>query len=234
MLKRGLALIGCTLLLTGCFDMQQQIAFSGDGTASLDFVMSVDATMVAMGDKDKAFSNFCSDAGVNSKVESQQPGIAITATREDAKGDMVCHVRMQGTEAAMLAMFAKASTTLDMNEPNPMLIKLTRNDDVKRLDGIIGLPGKKTGGKGDRPQKNENPMKGAMMAAFTGRAISFTINAPHIIASSGTINADGTSATHSIPVATLMADDAAPQTVYFEFSTAPTGVVETLKQLFGG
>ncbi|WP_027051586.1 hypothetical protein [Mesorhizobium erdmanii] len=210
------SLIGC-LLVAGCFDLKQDLAFRRDGTATANVRIAVDATALAMA-KD-VNSNWCS----SEKLLSSK-AITGTAERTTEGGDEVCTVSFSGKTDDLLAAISNANIGGDKRQG----VQLNRVGE--NYEFIVSFPSLKPTGKyADDPMAQG--LQTLILAKMSGRHIAWTVTAPRIVETSGTISDDGRTASYSRPLASVLSSDQ-PTTFRAVFSLEPPGMLEELFNWF--
>ncbi len=187
-IRMALALAGC-LLTAGCFEMKQDFRFNADETVDVTFRIGIDAALMALANQN-ADKPFCSDEMV------QKDGITGTAKSTTEGGDMVCTITMSGPIDAIVK--AASETSLNENAEQKQTISLAKERDTYALD-IELPPMQKDNAAEDNPMAQS--MQAMMLAKMSGRTIAWTVTAPQIIETSGSISEDGTTASYSRPLA---------------------------------
>lgn len=209
------------LLLSGCFEMQQDIIVGDDGTTQFKVELSIDAALIGMAQQGKP-DNFCT-----SDVPKEIPkDLTFSAERTIEKGDIVCLIKVHGPTASVLGAFSggKLLPTPNSQKPDGMQMSFTEDGTHKRIE-ITVFPTPKE-------EEEENPMQGMLIGATTGRFISWSVTAPEIIETSGELTEDGKTASFSLPVATLLTNKDETFKFYVLFSDQKPGVWKYLKSVF--
>jgi hypothetical protein len=210
------SLIGC-LLVSGCFDLKQDLAFRRDGTATANVRIAVDATALAMA-KD-VNSKWCSSEKLLSSA-----GITGTAERTTEGGDEVCSVSFSGKMEDLVAALSNANVGGDKRQ-GVQLNRLGEN-----YEFVVNFPSLKPTDKyaGDPMAQG---LRTLILAKMSGRHIAWTLTAPRIIETSGTISEDGRTASYSRPLATVFSSDQ-PTAFRAVFSLEPPGMFEQFLNWF--
>ncbi|WHO22639.1 hypothetical protein G6L90_06670 [Agrobacterium tumefaciens] len=213
--------IAALLMLSGCFEMQQDIVVSDNGTTEINLVMSVDAALLNMGPKDKP-DNFCTAIPAGKLPE----GLKGSATRTTEKGDVVCTIALEGPTEQVFAVLAKGNLLGGDNQNKSKDLAMTITDQGlnKRLDlAIPPTPSK----PGDNPQ-----MESMLIGATSGRYLEWRVTAPQIIETSGKLSEDGKTASYSLPLASVLSNKTETLKFSVVFSDKPAGFTGWVKSLF--
>lgn len=181
------------LLLSGCFEMQQDIIVGDDGTTQFNVELSIDAALVGMAQQGKP-DNFCSSDGPKEIPKD----LTFAAERSMEKGDIVCLIKVHGPTQSVLGAFSGGKLLPLPNEQKPDGIQMNFVEDgeQKRIEITVFPTAQK--------EEEENPMQAMLIGATTGRFISWSVTAPEIIETSGKLSEDRKTASFSLPVATLL------------------------------
>jgi len=179
--------------LGGCFDLDQSIVIEPQRmvyTAEL----RADARLTAMSRLNQSGSSSRSLCeGVKVPPEARARGLEIQVNERTADGQTVCQIRISGPLDVFIAAMDR--------EAQSGFGKLS----VKRLDGSTlrlentfePQTGSSAGGRVD----------GALAESlFAGKMLRWTVRAPRILESNGTISSDGRSVEWTVPVASAMKD----------------------------
>lgn len=188
-------MVGLPLMLAGCFEFEQHFNFEADETAAATGKIVMDAAFVAMTERDG--KPFC-DEEVFATGEVEK-----TVTKSTVEADVVCTIEMTGEMQQVIQAVAEAATTTSEDPPTATL-----SDDNGRLTLTIHLPSLKE----DEPPSEQNEEMAEMMqqmflARLSGRVLRFSVTAPEIIETNGTISDDGTVATLTRPMADAFTSD---------------------------
>lgn len=210
------SLIGC-LLVSGCFDLEQDLAFRRDGTATANVRIAVDAKALAMA-KD-VNSKWCS----SEKLLSSK-GITGTAERTTEGRDEVCTVSFSGSMDDLAAALSNANIGGDKRQG----VKLNRLGE--NYEFVVNFPSLKPTDKyADDPMAQG--LRTLILAKMSGRHIAWAVTAPRIIETSGTISEDGRTASYSRPLASVLSSDQ-PTTFRAVFSLESPGMFEQFLNWF--
>lgn len=178
------------LAVSGCFDMKQDYVFNADKTAEITFRIGIDAALMALANQDSE-SPFCP----NDLAASHKEGVTGSATSSTEGGDLVCTIKMAGPIDKIVEALAYMRTNENRQQ---QIIVLKQEGSVYAL--TLELPPMQ------KPEESQNNPMGEMMnamllAKMSGRTLSWSVTAPSIIESNGTISDDRTAAAYSRPVA---------------------------------
>ncbi|MCW0979182.1 hypothetical protein OK142_00015 [Agrobacterium sp. BT-220-3] len=213
--------LAALLILSGCFEMQQDIVVSDDGTTKINLVMSVDAALLNIGVKDKP-SNFCPPIPEGKLPE----GLKGSTTRTTEKGDIVCTIALEGPTDQVFATLAKGNLvgSDNQNKSKDLAMSITNQGDNRKLE--LAIPPAPTK-PGDNPQ-----MEAMLIGATSGRYLEWRVTAPQIIETSGKLSEDGKTASYSLPVATLLSNKTETLSFFVVFSDKSAGFTGWFKSLF--
>ncbi|WP_404861887.1 hypothetical protein [Georhizobium sp. MAB10] len=206
-------------MLTGCFEFEQHFEFEADGNAAATGKIVMDAAVVAMTERDG--KPFCDEEVVaTGEVEK-------TVTKSTVEADLVCTIEMTGEMQQVIQAVAEAATTTAEDPPTAML-----SDDNGRFTLTIHLPSLKE----DEPPSEQDEEMAEMMqqmflARLSGRVLRFSVTAPEIIETNGTISDDGTVATLTRPMADAFTSDE-PTIFRTVFELGDSGALERVRGLF--
>lgn len=204
-MRGRLACVAALMLsLTGCFDVEQQLAV--DQTRfSYNAVLRVDAKLAAMAAQ-RGRGDFCDEfIPLAAKIPEQ---VVLSKTQAIEGGNQVCRVTLQGPTLAFEAINSKQGKGIgDMaiERIDERTLKLTN---VLRMDERLA----------------QDPKMLNMLLA--GRLMKWSITAPRIIDSNGTISADGQRVDWAVPVAALFSE---PQTFEAVFEYDPPRIAQLLR-----
>lgn len=217
---RTTAVLGAALLTAGCFEMKQDFRFNTDGTADVTFRIAIDAALMALANQQGGNGNFCSEANVT------REGVVGTAKASTEGGDMVCTLTISGPIEKVID--AALNAKLNDRAKEQQGISLTKDGETYAL--AIELPA-----IGDEPD-TDNPMaksmQAMMLAKMSGRTLSWSVMAPKIIETTGTLSDDGKVATYSRPVADAFTSKE-PTRFSVRFSLRSPGFFDWIWSLFG-
>lgn len=215
------------LALSGCFDMSQDFTFTEDGSASVNMVLRVDAALLALSENqgDQVAQRFCDDGMIDT---SDEPGVEATAVRTTDRGDVVCTISIRGETERLVAFMENPREMFDANpESGGMNMHLSLTQEGEAYTFALSVPPM------ERKDEEDNPMAASMeqflLAAMSGRSLEWSVTAPRIIQTSGTLSDDGRTASYSIPLATAFSNKT--ETFEFDatFSTAGSGIMDRVR-----
>lgn len=189
------AALGAALMLCGCIDVQQNFKFADDGTVKVAMRLGLEATLVAMIDSDEN-KPFC---GQETVEDIEKSGIKVSTQRSTEGSSVICAFELEGPAKLVL-------DTLNSGELIPgekpeggpeMDVKLSREDD--NLVFLVSIPPM---GSDDADAKEEGmeQLEKMVLASMTGRTLSWSITAPNILKTTGTLSEDEKTASFSVPL----------------------------------
>lgn len=186
------AALSTLLLLGGCFDIKQSYVFGSNG--QLEF--SSTTAIKLHSDYPSAANDiraWCSSATMNGQ------GLVGEVALSSKRGQMTCSVTASGN-AKELVTAIDASSMVSGEGPQKRSVKLERLREQFLL--TVTIPGFGTAARSSDEQ--EQKIIDAIMAEAPGRALTWTVKAPRIIASNGKINSAKNTATFSRPLAEVL------------------------------
>lgn len=204
------AVLAASLMLCGCFDIQQNFKFADDGTVKVAMRLGLDASLVGMLESDEDGEPFCSEGDVEGAQES---GLRVTAKRSTEGSNVICAFEVEGPAAVVLEKLNSGDLIPgEKAEDGPqMTVDLTReNDDLVFLVSIPPFGSEET----DDPMAEG--MEKMFLASMTGRMLSWSITAPNIVKTTGTLSPDKNTASFSVPLAEAFTN----KSTTYEFRTA--------------
>ncbi|MCC6735829.1 MAG: hypothetical protein IT534_06835 [Bauldia sp.] len=193
-------------LLGGCFDMRNDLSVAPDGTATLVASFALSADMMGMmgaaagagGGAPAADDDFCPD-----DMDEVPEGFTATSERTTAgNGDLVCTMTITGP-------LDRLNEVMEGTDFNPgggiegddgQITLVAEGGNVYLYTLTFAIP------KEDPPTPEEAAMQAAMMQAMremmTGRTMTWSVTAPRILSTTGTL--DGNTATFVIPVTDMI------------------------------
>lgn len=204
-----------TMLLQGCFGMQQDIVVGDDGNTAVKVALSVDAALVSMGQKNKP-DTFCKPAD----GQAAPVGIAVDWAKGTDKGDITCTMSIKGKTADVFGYLSTGSFMPGTADPKKKKLSMTLSEvkDGKRLEIVIPP---------DPPaQAKDEKMQSMLIGAVAGRYLQWNVTAPRIIETSGKLSEDGKTASFSVPVAMLISDRQEDIRFTATFSESPPSLAD--------
>jgi hypothetical protein len=184
--------------LGGCFDLEQSI--SVDSTrASYTAEFRLDAKLAALATMGDASKKLCDDLFRQARADTAK-GVQVETSETSSSGNVVCKVQLSAPTVAFAGSLG-GSTESKMG-----LLKVERIDESTfRIENRLNM--------GDGRDRSLDSLGGAALAEslFAGRALKWTVQAPRVLESNGTIASDGRSVQWSVPVSSAMK---APQQFY--------------------
>ena len=213
----GAALAAC-LLASGCFDMKQDFRFNSDETAEVTFRIAIDAALIALAQQGTE-KPFCTDEMI------ARDGITGTAKSTTEGADVVCTLTISGPIAKVVD--AASNAKLNENAKGKQAIALTRDGEAYVLQ--IDLPPPDDGKAADNPMAKT--MQAMMLAKMSGKTLAWTVTAPSIIETSGTLSDDGRVASYSRPLAEAFTSRE-PTRFSVRFSLKEPGLTGWIRSMF--
>lgn len=215
-----LALAGC-LALSGCFEMKQDFVFKSDKTAELTFRIGIDAALMALANKNSE-KPFCP----SDMAATNREGVTGIVNSSTEGGDLVCTIKMVGPIDTIVE--AISEVRLNENQQKQQGILLVQDGDTYSL--TIELPPMQKPAEAEKNPMAET-INAMLLAKMSGRVLSWSVVAPSIIESNGTISEDRTAATYSRPLADAFTS---PEPTRFNvtFSLEQPGLWGRVKSIF--
>lgn len=205
---RSVVVLLAALALGGCFDLREDFTFNDDGTVAFTTVVRQSAAFPA----DWQTPEVCNPSFHAAVAEAR------TYTVE---ADNACELSGLVSIDELQAFLAER----DVEDGEP-LARLIQVDDgyrlVVRIDPSLHLGGLETG------DDMEGFAGGLLQAAFADRSLVWTVAAAEILDTDGTVNADRTEATVSIPMSVLLNGEPQEITRFIEFRVTPLSLWQRL------
>jgi hypothetical protein len=188
-------MVGLPFMLTGCFEFEQHFKFEANENAAATGKIVMDAAFVAMTERDG--KPFC-DEEVVATGDVQKK-----VTKSTVEADVVCTIEMTGEMRQVIQAVADAATT-PIEDPQAVTLA--------EANGRYTLTIHLSSLKPDEPPSEQDEEMAEMMqqmflARLSGRVLRFSVTAPEIIETNGTISDDGTVATLTRPMADAFTSD---------------------------
>lgn len=200
----GVRLFQCSALLLplgllgGCFDLEQSISVDS-ARASYTAEFRLDAKLAALATMGDASKRVCDDLFKQARADSTK-GVQVETSETSTAGNVVCKIKLSAPTVAFAG-------SLGSNTESRMgALRVERIDDnTFRIENQLTL--------GDGRDRSLENLGGAALAEslFAGRALKWTVQAPRVLDSNGSISSDGRSVQWSVPISTAMK---APQQFY--------------------
>ncbi|MEN9774425.1 MAG: hypothetical protein RL322_1495 [Pseudomonadota bacterium] len=177
--------------IAGCFDLDQSIVIEPQRmvyTAEL----RADPRLTAMSRLNQSGGNARSLCdGIKAPPEARARGLEIQVTERTADGQTVCQIRMSGPIDLFIAAMDR-----EVQSGFGKLSVQRVDAGTLRIDNIFEPQSGASAGRG---------VDGALAESlFAGRMLRWSIRAPRILESNGTISGDGRSVEWTVPVASAM------------------------------
>lgn len=167
--------------LTGCFDLDQEVTVDHN-ELTYKAELKLDAKLAAMASNKKS-GGFCDDM-----AQTKADGIQIDVKESMGGGDVICTITAKGP-------LEKFNNYAGSGKDQETLVHITRLEDGKfRIDSNL---------KNDKKASKEG-MEDMLDAMFTGRTMSWRVNAPKIVESNGEISDDKRHVSWRVPIAKAM------------------------------
>lgn len=185
-------------LLGGCFDLEQSISVdSKQATYTAEF--RLDAKLAALATLGDANKKACDDLFKQTRADAAK-GVRVETSETTAAGNVICRVQLSAPTAAFAGSLG-GSTESKMGS----LLVERIDSNTFRIENRLTL--------GDGRDRSFDRMGGAALAdnLFAGRALKWTVSAPRVLESNGTISSDNRSVQWSVPVVAALKE---PQRFY--------------------
>lgn len=207
------------LTLAGCFDMRQDLTIVDGDHAELRVRLAVDAAIIAMSTQNGKPDTFC-DSATSPRFE----GVEYAMVRTAEGGDFVCSYTMTGPIEALSRMLASnqvlgAPQGADAQERPTMAIALSAEGDNYRFAVSVPMSAMFPD---DQPE-NGMDMKPMMAAMLAGRSLSWSVTAPTIVETNGTLSEDGNTVSFSAPLAMGLAEGQSDPEFHVVFAAQKPG-----------
>jgi hypothetical protein len=190
-------------LLAGCFDLTQNLTVEGNGTVTYVTEMGMSAEMRQMAEESADGDEFCPK-----DFTDLPPGFtATTAESIRENGDAVCTLTAVGPIEQLEAAIASGKLTLGgMDEDAPEVTIVNEGGGVYTYTLTLNIDPEETPATPPTPEEAamNAQMEAMILQAMEGRMLTWTVTAPRILSSSGTI--EGNTATFSLPLTISMTD----------------------------
>lgn len=215
----GPVLASC--LLAGCFEADQDLIVEKDGSATFRTRMAMEASLLQMPEADQ---DFC--------VEEDVPDVEGISLKQErySEGNMeVCLVTAEGPLDRMAEWIEQADhhpAGADGEVSEGPTITLKRDGSDYIFSVHLESSALDMGGSEEMMEE----MKPMILAAFGDRALGWSVTAPEIKETNGQLSEDGTTASYSIPLVSLMEGSGTEHSFEVRFATSSPGL---LKRLLG-
>lgn len=169
--------------------MKQEFRFSPDKTVDLTLRFAVDAALLALASKDSD-PFFCPTQA----VAKSRDGVSGKAVRTTEGGDVVCTLTLSGPIDRVFEEITEMSGEDKLHHSIRIL------DDDQTYELVVEQPSynRPNGAQSDPMTDTINAM---LVTKMSGRVLSWTVVAPRVIETNGTVSEESTKATFSRPVA---------------------------------
>jgi len=207
-MRKAALICTASLLLAGCFDLNQSIVINDDRTASYEMNLQMSSaliSMLAMQDPGEAqdgdfTSRFCQE---NKTIDRDVPeGLDLSIKSYFKEDNLVCSYRMSGP----LEKFGELDMQGSADQGSGILVNIAvLEDEQVEISSTFDFSDFSEAGEsgGDSMEEMASRMMGAMLA---GRAMRWSVTAPEVIESNGEISEDGTTATWELPLSVAFAE----------------------------
>jgi len=197
-----------SLMLAGCMDVQHDLVVEADGTAGLLMVIAVDARMNRGPETDVTPRLNCSRNGAPTPE-----GVLVTYEQREVDGDFICEIRAHGQLAALASFISTNELFPTESSDRPIVVTLKPEGANYRFDLVLRL--------GNMGASNADAATLQRVEQATkDRSLSWSVTAPRIVETTGTLSADGKTASFSVPLGELLLGDMPTAKFSAEFSLA--------------
>ena len=210
------AVLAALPLLAGCFDFRQDLTVNSDGTVVMVMEMAMSAEMAAFAAQEGGEDSFCP-----ALIDPVPEGYAATTellTREN--GDSVCRITATGP-IALLQAAIDAGTLMPggVDEEGAALIKITdEGGGVFSYDLLFVVPPEEPPTAPMTPEEAafEAQMETMVLEAMEGRLLIWSVTAPRIIDTNGTVV--GNLVSFELPLAISMTEPGTTHEFHVRFA----------------
>lgn len=197
--------LSALLLLSGCFNMKHELLIRADGTARQVSTNSVDVR-----DFDAASLEKLDELCANRTAGGLPDGISARVEQRKEGSEFTCTVTMEGATEQFLAFISdQENAASGGGQPlRHLSMKLSKEGEHRRLDVSTAPP--------SNMSAQEKRLRREFADGAIGRNFEFSVTAPRIIETTGTLSKDGKTATYSLPMARILTNE----TETFHFSVA--------------
>jgi hypothetical protein len=216
---RGISITVVGLALSGCFEAGQDFTFKEDGTAIVETRLAIEASMIAMIEIGDGY-RFCSDE----LSAASERGLLASQARSTEGTKIVCTMSIEGPTDTLVAYLDEGGF-LPIPDDGKEKIRLKLAEVDGRHELVISIPPVSSDEPEDEVARNVQQM---VMASMAGVVLSWSVTAPKIVESTGTILEDGTRAEFSFRFADAFADKDTATEFRTVFTTKKPGFLERL------
>jgi len=200
----AVGVVGVVPLLAGCLDMNQDLAFTADGQATMQMRMAMDASILALAAEEDGTVNFCDTDDMTDIPQD----VTVDVERSTEGDNEVCVVTASGPIESLAAALNEGGLGTGNDEADQSgQITLTDEGDGVYVFNVAIDAGEALGAGEDAGDPDAQAMQEAMMQmalAYTaGRTLSWSVTAPRIVHTTGELSADGRTATYSLALSDL-------------------------------
>lgn len=188
------AVLAAALMLCGCFEIQQNFEFADDGTVKVAMRLGLDASLVSMIESADDSEPFCGEETVE---QAEKSGIKATTQRSTEGSNVICSFEFEGPAKTVLETLNSGELIPgEKPEDGPQMnVELTREND--NLVFLVSIP---PFGSEEADDPMAQGMEKMFLASMAGRTLSWSITAPKIVKTTGTLSADENTASYSVPL----------------------------------
>ena len=202
-------------LLAGCFDMSQSLTVDANRTVTYVTEMAMTAEMMNFAEEGEEREEFCP-----TEFTDIPPGFTATAettTREN--GDAVCTVTAIGPLDQLQAAIASGKFIPGgMEDDAPEITLVDEGGGVFLYTLVLTIDPEEPPATPMTAEERafQTQMETMVLAAMEGRTLTWSVTAPRIISSTGTV--EGNTATFSVPLTISMTQPGTTHTFVVRFA----------------
>ena len=203
--KRLLPLLIILISLAGCFEVEQQLIISKDGSSEYKLITVVSESLLLM--QETSLTEICDN---NLKNTIDDYALSFTSSQFQKGDDFVCTISIKGTFEELLKLIQSGEIT--QSAPSKERANSQNGIDLLKIEKISNSAYKLISQiKPEEEQTDASEFK-FIELMFTGRNFIFSLEAPNIKKSSSRITNNGTKTRAEIPITNLFMN----KQVYFE------------------
>lgn len=207
--RRWLVAASSLVLLTGCFDLLEEIWLETGGGARLKVEISVPKALLAMGrlgGQDLLLSVREDAANVKAELEKDPDltGFEYRTEEDGAIYKLIYEIATRdATKLAAVQQRTLAAVAQRASSESPVRYSIQRRFGVVGhvFEGVVASERDSKSPAGDQAEEIAQAMAGAMLG---GHAITLRLHAPAILSSNGEMDSDRTTAEWKIPLSKLV------------------------------
>jgi len=203
--KRLLPLLIILISLAGCFEVEQQLIISKDGSSEYKLITVFSESLLLMQDTTEA--EIC-DNNLKNTIDGYS--LSFTSSQFQRGDDFVCTISIKGTFEELLKLIQSGEIT--QNAPSRERVNSQNGIDLLKIEKISNSAYKLISQiKPEEEQTDVSEFK-FIELMFTGRNFIFSLEAPNITKSSSRITNNASKTRVEIPITNLFMN----KEVYFE------------------